>query len=301
MYDRECWAATSTGVWHRTDEAGPWERLCSDWYFDICFRDQHDGLAVARDRLFRTRDGGVTWTRVRLDGAPELLSQIRFVDERHGAIAGGQYGGTHGGWVFTTDDGGATWRERRLTDGKLKAVSFVDEREGWAVGDMDILHTVDGGRTWTVQLHRDNGALALTDVSAFDGRRCWAASQMDGTIWTTDDGGETWRESWSDAKTGISAVGFVTAEIGYAVGFRSLLVEAEQEALFASPSPSTPQRSYIGLVLSTEDGGETWREELIDEADVLYDLALPGGDQLVVLGEGVVLTRSLRELLGSLL
>jgi photosystem II stability/assembly factor-like uncharacterized protein len=49
----------------------------------------------------------------------------------------------------STDDG-ATWQDHSLgKDITLNAVTFVDDREGWVVGEFGtILHTVDGGETW---------------------------------------------------------------------------------------------------------------------------------------------------------
>src|SRR5262249_29628579 len=41
---------------------------------------------------------------------------------------------------------------RSFEDASLHAVQFVDEREGWAVGDEGVVwHTVDGGQTWERQ------------------------------------------------------------------------------------------------------------------------------------------------------
>ena len=47
-------------------------------------------------------------------------------------------------------DDGATWEDRSLgKDITLNAVTFVDEKEGWIVGEFGtILHTSDGGETW---------------------------------------------------------------------------------------------------------------------------------------------------------
>lgn len=276
-----CWAATFTGVWRSVDGGASWEHLSAARFYDLCFTSERRGWAVGRDGLHATADGGVTWTPVTVADAPRDLSTVRFVDGAHGALVGGQYGARYGGWVFVTADGGASWEGRRLTDGKLKGVCFANAREGWAVGDMDIVHTRDGGRTWTVQLHRDNGGLALSDaVCLADARRCWAVSALDGSIWKTDDGGGSWRQVRRDRGAGIGGIAFATDEVGYAVG----IVYPPEDADDATATSA-------GLLLSTTDGGHTWVEERVDEAGGLDDVCLPGDARLVVLGDGVVLAR----------
>ncbi len=61
--------------------------------------------------------------------------------------------GTPGTRVFHTSDGGRTWTA--FATGAfvpLRAMQFVDDQHGWAVGELGtILATSDGGRTWQTQ------------------------------------------------------------------------------------------------------------------------------------------------------
>lgn len=61
--------------------------------------------------------------------------------------------GSPGSQVFHSPDGGHTWDS--FATGQtvpLRAMSFVDERTGWAVGDLGtILATRDGGQSWQMQ------------------------------------------------------------------------------------------------------------------------------------------------------
>ena len=282
-YGGTCWASTFAGVWRSVDGGSSWEHLSDDRYYDLCFTSARRGWAVGKDGLCATADGGATWTPVAVADAPRDLLTVRFLDGLRGALTGGQYGARYGGWVFTTADGGVSWEGARLTDGKLKGVCFANAREGWAVGDMDIVHTSDGGRSWTVQLHRDNGGLALSDaVCSADARRCWAVSALDGGIWKTDDGGENWRRVSGDWGGGIGGIAFATDEVGYAVGIVYPPDDSDDAAATSS-----------GLLLSTTDGGDTWLEERVGAIGGLDDLCLPGDGRLVVLGDGLVLVRPL--------
>src|SRR5690242_9981505 len=49
---------------------------------------------------------------------------------------------------------------RNFADAALHAVQFVDEKEGWAVGDEGVVwHTVDGGQSWERQPTGTRGSL----------------------------------------------------------------------------------------------------------------------------------------------
>lgn len=57
------------------------------------------------------------------------------------------------GLIALSDDHGASWRQADCpVSTTLTSVSFVDARLGWAAGHAGaILHTTDGGATWTLQ------------------------------------------------------------------------------------------------------------------------------------------------------
>ncbi len=57
------------------------------------------------------------------------------------------------GRILLSDDNGVTWRQVETpTSVTLTQVRFATPAVGWAIGQMGIvLHTVDGGLTWTIQ------------------------------------------------------------------------------------------------------------------------------------------------------
>lgn len=106
-------------------------------------------------------------------------------------------GGCGGFTLYATEDGGATWERRQRSDGQpfwwwpaprsgpptaggagfLGAPRFVDRNEGWiaigtgaGVATGGVLHTTDGGRTWT----RSNGDSLWTNV---------VVAPTDGALW----------------------------------------------------------------------------------------------------------------------
>jgi photosystem II stability/assembly factor-like uncharacterized protein len=137
------------------------------------------------------------------------------------------------GHIVYSDDLGATWRQARVpVSADLTALHFANAREGWAVGHEGVvLHTGDGGATWTLQLDgRRANALVLalvrslpadTDPARLEalkseaGRAAaegpsrpfldvWFADAREGfvvgaynLVFHTRDGGSTW-EAWFD-------------------------------------------------------------------------------------------------------
>lgn len=71
------------------------------------------------------------------------------------------------GLVIFSDDQGNTWRQGQVpVSVLLTAVVFADAKEGWAIGHLGVvLHTADGGETWTRQLDGVQAAdLVLQDA-----------------------------------------------------------------------------------------------------------------------------------------
>ncbi|MFO0791565.1 MAG: YCF48-related protein [Pirellulales bacterium] len=85
---------------------------------------------------------------------------------------------------------------------------------------------------------------ALADICFIDANNGWAVGDR-GVICHTADAGATWHEQQSGATTNLSAVSFVDAQRGWAVG---------------GASRPKLQAATRGIVLRTEDGGQTWTE-----------------------------------------
>jgi photosystem II stability/assembly factor-like uncharacterized protein len=108
------------------------------------------------------------------------------------------------GHVLYSDDG-TTWTQAAVpSSADLTALSFPSARQGWAVGHEGvILHTADGGASWTRQLDGKKVAeLAhgadkpFLDVWFEDDKAGWAIGAFN-LILRTEDGGGTWTP-WLD-------------------------------------------------------------------------------------------------------
>jgi photosystem II stability/assembly factor-like uncharacterized protein len=122
-------------------------------------------------------------------------------------------------------------------DIRLNDVFFVTPEEGWVSGQFaTILHTTDGGQTWTAQLGGDpqspEGEIGM--LSFLDQRHGWAVQGQ--KLLATSDG-----ENWS-------AVGTI------APGMRDYQFISPLEGL-ALGSPN----GYGNFIYQTKDGGRAWK------------------------------------------
>lgn len=99
--------------------------------------------------------------------------------------------GDRGTIVLSSD--GLNWQQSPApVHATLTAVTFADANNGWAVGhDATILHTTDGGKSWTLQNFQPQDSKPVLSVLALDPQRAFAVGAY-GLFLSTTDGGKTW-------------------------------------------------------------------------------------------------------------
>lgn len=136
-------------------------------------------------------------------------------------------------------------QQRHFPDATLRAVQFVDPKEGWAVGDEGVVwHTIDGGNTWERQPTGVRASLrSLHFLNPFVG---WVAGREElpgggsvGVLLFTKDGGEKWVRLLKSAIPGLNCVRFGDGKTGYVLGDSS--------------------DAYPTGVFKTTDGGRSWQ------------------------------------------
>lgn len=237
----------------------------------VYFIDARNGWAVGRNAtLMKTTDGGNEWVKIdsmeKLIGLPvESTSytygfrDIHFVDAQRGWLVGNFYGRARSniGGVFTTEDGGATWKRvpitiqtqhtsGRFTPGVYHSVRFSDNNLGSVTGEMYdgegrfffVLHTRDGGRTW--EQYR-TPSRAVHNTQFLDPSYGWSAAfapregeaeavVYDTTLMRTDNGGMSWRNDFIAKGRRIRGVFFLSPTRGWAVGDRGMILRYEEKS-----------------------------------------------------------------------
>jgi len=109
----------------------------------VQFVNQNTGWAVGdSSTILKTTDGGEHWLPKDLPGFS--FTSVDFIDETNGWITGNNNSGTNG-VILNTADGGDNWKLQAETK-RLKAIQFIGQNFGWAVGDSSsIYHTINGG------------------------------------------------------------------------------------------------------------------------------------------------------------
>jgi len=232
--------------------------------FAFDFANDLIGLGVANIGLYRTTDGGTTFTLVHTGNskAVGVLSSI---------VAVGIVDST----FIRSTDGGATWTTGATADGRhrLLAVS-ADVVLAWGrTGsfpnyDDRIFRSADSGQTWA-----DLGEVIPAGVFAFTAvdPQTVVASDLEGNMFRSADAGQTWVQTFTSR--------------GQRPGFLS-------SAAPVFPNSETGYFGYgAGFVIKTTDGGASWSQISSGTGHSLNDLdRFPNGDLIAVGDYGTLLT-----------
>lgn len=168
----------------------------------------------------------------------------------------------------------------------LNGVWFADDRQGWAVGALGtILHTTDGGQSWTAQATPT--AESLSSLTFVDLQNGWVVGSG-GTVLRTDDSGQTWTIHSTQSSAWLDAVTFLDTRRGWAVGGGGLVLHTLDGGLSwtnqSLPAGLSGLRLHAvafvnadqgwavgrtGAILHTANGGQTWAAHGAEEVDGL--------------------------------
>ncbi len=281
--------ADGGATWETQYTHPPGEHLFSVHRLDaVTFADAQTGWAVGKSdkygdpaapgAILHTADGGATWHNqgvdlitnwdveffdvcARADGTIWALA-TRHTPDQTVFLARGTSSGDAWEWVDTGVEGMLAIGFA-LVQGELV---FADAQHGWIAGGLgQVLHTADGGATWSAQqLTCDYPPCRLrTFTVAFtDPLNGWIGGEG---LFHTTDGGQTWPPAPVELPGDVHTIAFGDAQTGWLAGDG-------------------------GLLMLTPDGGQTWMP--IDSgtfATLLGASVLPGGEVWLVGTSGMIL------------
>jgi photosystem II stability/assembly factor-like uncharacterized protein len=177
-----------------------------------------DFFALDSDRhIWHLAPGSSDWTSSSVD-TPENTLSI------YCAPNGRVWVSASFGTLFWSDTSLSQWNEFSLgEDMQFTAVRFVDETNGFAVGEFGtVMITTDGGDNWELREPIPNEFYPMA-ADFLDARTGWVGG-LDGVIWHTTDAGEHWQRQGSVTSAPVYNIHANDHGV-YAVGGSAKLVE----------------------------------------------------------------------------
>jgi photosystem II stability/assembly factor-like uncharacterized protein len=256
------------------------------------------GYALTSGDLFKTIDGGVTWTANNSPAA--TFRAMHWIDVNQGFLAGGSFGVppviAGSSFIYRTLNGGSTWTlEYSDTDQPVSDIHVASSGIGYAVTSEnfrlfndsgDVLRTINNGASWTVATRPETtispGALAVvgsgTELFVGEGP----------IVYRSANTATNWTPVLTNGSSSVLDIDFI-GPFGIAVGFDGALRRTVQggdsaaewsvltpfttndlgaiefgslDTVWALPTSTAPQAQ----IYRSDDTGSSgsWRDELAE-------------------------------------
>lgn len=152
--------------------------------------------------VFKSSDRGHSWSYTDMSGQAYSLVDMKFTDKDHGFVTGQSDDLDKGGIILYTDDGGANWTQKIITDypnDYVWKIQLLDDNLHMfgAIANVSagyktrFLSSEDAGATWSISDVKDD--YYYIEMCGFMNKDTgWTGSSV---ILETFDGGETWHEN----------------------------------------------------------------------------------------------------------
>jgi photosystem II stability/assembly factor-like uncharacterized protein len=308
---REYWMGTTGGgVFKSTDGGDTWT-AAADKYFggtigafgvsasnpDIVYVGTGEfairGNVSRGDGVFKTTDGGKTWTALGLGGTRQI-ARVRVhptnPDIVYVAAQGDPFGPSADRGVYKSTDGGKTWNKVLFRNDSTGAADLIldpanpdvlyatlwqTRRRPWTLtsggAGSGIFKSTDAGAHWTELTHNPGlptgmlGNMGIT-VSPVKPSRVWALIEADsGGVYRSDDGGATWSWINHDHKLRVRAWYYMK--------------------IYADPKDSNEIYATNVIFYRSKDGGRTFQQINVLHGDT-HDLWIaPNDPERMIMGD----------------
>jgi photosystem II stability/assembly factor-like uncharacterized protein len=157
------------------------------------------------------------------------------------------------------------------TTAALFEVEFIGADTGYAAGESGtMLHTTDGGATWTIQY---TGAWYIQAMQFFNGMKGYFAGNG-GEFGVTQDGGISWTTFLTATTNDLRDMHFIDENLGYMAGHNGTIIKTTNGGTsWSTLSTGTSEHLYGihffnatdgiaagngGTIIRTTNGGSTW-------------------------------------------
>jgi photosystem II stability/assembly factor-like uncharacterized protein len=196
--DGSCWAIFDFGFFYGASPNSLY-RLIDDQWREVFLPNRAEPEAIyclssescwvtTAEGLYRTEDGGSSWSAFDAYPAGEDAWSIACGDEFHCVLSSGEYGSET---IHYSGDGGETWQSSLSPPSNAFDLSCTEEETCWATGE-GLWKSSDGGETWSP---RSTGLAWVDGISCPDAEDCWMVGYGEDSVvkvFSTHDGGDTW-------------------------------------------------------------------------------------------------------------
>lgn len=245
--------------------------------YSMAFISPQNGYIAGQQGLvFSTTDAGETWKNL-CGGIPDNINDVRFYTAEKGvAVSSVSKGGSQIGGIYTTTDGGVSWKKSiSIPDTALRTLEVISENNWVAGGDRGyILRTTNAGQSWlgstTAAFYSNRGIAFPSPLIGFVSAR---TDPQGGKIFKTIDGGINWTTLVANADDEYWNVAFrdslngIVAGVTYDLSFNA-----------------------HGLIVTTSDGGNSWNRLVLNDVVFLKDVCILDSATAIAVGTSICKT-----------
>lgn len=191
----------------------------------ICFVNGTTGFCAGDNVIFKTIDGGQSWSEYKINGLGGKMMQISFTDSQTGYVA------CLFDKILKTENCGLTWK---ITSPNTNTGYYSISGSGstlYVSGQGKIIKSVNGGNSWSELVNSPSDIFAIHFLDKNNGfafgRGNYSGGDFGhsyGSIYCTNDGGNTWNGSQDIKETGlILSASFPNTKIGYAISGNEII------------------------------------------------------------------------------
>ena len=277
------WVGTAMGQWQQTNYTEPMS------VEDIFFVNEDVGYVVGYHEMYKTTDGGDSWSLVVANLFPNGPRHVFFINENVGFMAGSNSGLTTPIEIAKTINGGISWTVTELEGNPMTFsygtdLFFVDENTGFLVcNGGSVYRTTDQGDNW-IRVYNDANE-DFSEVHFPTPAVGYMIPTWGDEIYKTINGGNSWAVFPTSVSMGNFGLHFVDEMTGFIVGNYSRIQRTTDGGMsweltdlgtsdsFSDIQFTSATTGYAvgtnGTLVTTNDGGNTWTPRLSGVGDHL--------------------------------
>ena len=240
----------------------------------LFFFDGSNGIAISSHSMKRSSDGGKSWSEVQASEGGRYYSLL-FTDNQTGWVVGSIDEGKP--LVLRSSDKGRTWQrvdfdEKSFSKLNGKFTTFLDiclDREGkaWIAGDGGVIQAVTAGQTWVIHDVLSTKE-TLYSVSCNGSGEVWAVGQHAVLLYQN---------------------GWVRKEVDKIYVFGKVISKGSDVWLLGGDQSQLTNGAFdAGVLLKSQNNGQTWENKTPGSADLLNDLYLKDRKGWLIGAEGSI-------------